>query len=232
MDVVLFSKEFEKKHGHKPNILWIAHRDELLNQADRDLSGNLDRHTQESDETRTEEIVSELQLNEQRTGNNWTVTRNMDNYQSGILVSSIQKLNYGENLEKFQAQFDYIVIDEAHHAYADSYMKVINKYPDAFILGLSATPERFSDRRNVIDLFKNIAIDKNIVDMVNQGHLTTLYFHKVETRITPLSDDRNNTNSDFQLSSYWRNLGAEGQKQRDQLVVDTYLKLLKQEGYY
>ncbi len=234
MDVMLFSKEFEKTHGRKPNILWIAHRDELLEQADRDISEKIDSYSNEADEERELEVIAELQRDEQSTGETLAVCRDVNAYKEGILVSSIQKLTYGNNLETFEAGFDYIVIDEAHHAYADSYMRVINKYQDAFIVGLTATPQRFSDRRNVADLFERTAMDKNIVDMVNEGHLSTMYFHKVETSITPIGAIEEDTEltKDYQLSKYWKMLGSEGQKKRDQLVVETYLKLQRQEGHY
>lgn len=46
--------------------------------------------------------------------------------------------------------FDYIVIDECHHAVADSYKEIIEYFQPEFLLGLTATPERM-DNQDVID---------------------------------------------------------------------------------
>lgn len=55
--------------------------------------------------------------------------------------------------------FDYIVIDEAHHASSESYQKVISYFKPKFLLGLTATPER-SDNGDIYALFdNNIAVE-------------------------------------------------------------------------
>ena len=50
--------------------------------------------------------------------------------------------------------FDYIIIDECHHAAADSYKKIISYFEPEFLLGLTATPERM-DNQDVYELFGN-----------------------------------------------------------------------------
>ena len=58
-------------------------------------------------------------------------------------------------LELFdKKQFDYIIIDECHHAAADSYKKIIDYFEPEFLLGLTATPERM-DNQDVYELFGN-----------------------------------------------------------------------------
>ena len=55
--------------------------------------------------------------------------------------------------------FDYIVIDEAHHASSDSYQKIISYFKPDFLLGLTATPER-SDNGDIYALFdNNVAVE-------------------------------------------------------------------------
>ena len=72
--------------------------------------------------------------------------------QSDIVVASIQGMHL--NLNKFKPdQFGYIIIDEAHHAAAESYRKVINYFNPSFLLGLTATPERH-DQESIMDIFK------------------------------------------------------------------------------
>ena len=59
------------------------------------------------------------------------------------------------SLELFdKKQFDYIIIDECHHAAADSYKKIIDYFEPEFLLGLTATPERM-DNQDVYELFGN-----------------------------------------------------------------------------
>lgn len=55
--------------------------------------------------------------------------------------------------------FDYIVIDEAHHASSKSYQKILSHFKPDFLLGLTATPER-SDNGDIYALFdNNIAVE-------------------------------------------------------------------------
>ncbi|MBB5226837.1 DUF3427 domain-containing protein [Treponema ruminis] len=55
--------------------------------------------------------------------------------------------------------FDYIVIDEAHHASSESYQKILSHFKPDFLLGLTATPER-SDNGDIYALFdNNIAVE-------------------------------------------------------------------------
>jgi superfamily II DNA or RNA helicase len=51
-------------------------------------------------------------------------------------------------------EFDYLIIDEAHHATSPTYQNVLDYFEPQFTLGMTATPER-SDSRNVFDLFDN-----------------------------------------------------------------------------
>lgn len=60
-----------------------------------------------------------------------------------LLFASIQTLSAGDNLEHFAPDaFDYIVVDEFHHAAADTYRRVLDHFAPEFLLGLTATPER------------------------------------------------------------------------------------------
>ena len=55
--------------------------------------------------------------------------------------------------------FDYIVIDEAHHASSESYRKILNYFTPQFLLGLTATPER-SDDGDIYSVFdNNVAVE-------------------------------------------------------------------------
>jgi superfamily II DNA or RNA helicase len=59
------------------------------------------------------------------------------------LFASIQTLSRREHLERFDPDsFDYIIVDECHHAAAAFYRKLIAYFNPKFLLGLTATPER------------------------------------------------------------------------------------------
>ncbi len=60
-----------------------------------------------------------------------------------ILFASIQTLSRREHLARFAREaFDYVVVDEFHHASAATYRRLIDHFDPAFLLGLTATPER------------------------------------------------------------------------------------------
>jgi superfamily II DNA or RNA helicase len=142
----------------------------------------------------------------------------------GFLVSSVMKI-FNRLGELNTNQFDYIVVDEAHHAYASTYQSVLNYLTPNFLLGLTATPHRFSDRRHIGAFFhNNLAIDKNLVEMVNEGYLSTMYFYKVNTNIKIQS---RSILGDYDTGSLWKQLKD---SDRDELIVETYLNLEKLTG--
>ena len=63
----------------------------------------------------------------------------------------------GRNLSRFDPrEFDYLIVDEAHHAVADSYRSVLGYFQPRFLLGLTATPDR-TDERSLLDVFRQNA---------------------------------------------------------------------------
>lgn len=63
-------------------------------------------------------------------------------------------------------EFDYIIIDECHHAAAETYKKIIAYFEPEFLLGLTATPERM-DNRDVFELFdKNVPYELRLRDAI------------------------------------------------------------------
>ena len=62
-------------------------------------------------------------------------------------------LSISKDLEKFSpTDFDYLIVDECHHAAANTYQKIFTYFHPKFILGLTATPERM-DGKSVLDYF-------------------------------------------------------------------------------
>lgn len=72
-----------------------------------------------------------------------------------------------KTLELFaKDEFDYIIIDECHHATADTYKKIISYFEPEFLLGLTATPERM-DNQDVFDLFdQNVPYELRLRDAI------------------------------------------------------------------
>jgi superfamily II DNA or RNA helicase len=89
-----------------------------------------------------------------------------------VQVASIQTLYArairGERMNLPPA--DLLIIDECHHAQAKTYKKIIEAYPDAILLGLTATPCR-GDGRGLGGIFDAIVECPQVAELIEQGHL-------------------------------------------------------------
>ncbi|RBP98634.1 RNA helicase [Bifidobacterium aemilianum] len=96
------------------------------------------------------------------------------------LFATIQSLSQQESLSGFKPDdFDYILVDEAHHAAAGSYGKVINYFRPKFMLGMTATPER-SDGENIFALFgSNIAYEIRLQRALEENMLCPFHYYGV-----------------------------------------------------
>ena len=98
-----------------------------------------------------------------------------------IVCGSIQSIAL--NLDMFKEDdFDYIIIDEAHHVTADTYQKVLAYFKPKFLLGLTATPER-ADDTNILEIFKNTAHKLDIQTAVEIGALVDVRCIRIHTNI-------------------------------------------------
>lgn len=93
------------------------------------------------------------------------------------LFSTVQTFSREEHLAKFHPNyFDYIVIDETHRASASSYQKIMNHFKPAFLLGMTATPER-TDGLDVFALFDyNIASEIRLHDALANEMLVPFHY--------------------------------------------------------
>ena len=78
-----------------------------------------------------------------------------------------------------------IVIDEAHHALAETYNELWLRYPEAKKLGMTATPCRLN-RKGFADLFDTLIISDSIADFIRQGWLSAFDY----VSIRPNSEDQ------------------------------------------
>ena len=108
-----------------------------------------------------------------------TITRVQSKYQRPFVVfAMVQTLSNPDVYAQLpQSHFDYLIVDEFHHASANSYRRVLRHFSPGFLLGLTATPERM-DGRNVLQLCDyNIALEVRIFDAIDKYCLSPfLYF--------------------------------------------------------
>ena len=100
---------------------------------------------------------------------------NHKDFNAKYLFTTIQSLN--NHYQRFgQNTFDYIVVDEAHHAIAESYIKMLDYFKPKFILGMTATPER-TDGFQLFSLFKNnIALEIRLYDAIESDLVVPFHY--------------------------------------------------------
>ncbi len=143
--------------GYK-RVLFVAHREEILKQA----------------------AVS------------FQNVRNSDDYgffngkhkntDKSVIFASVATLGRNEYLtNEFFAPdyFDYLVIDEFHHAVNEQYQKIVNYFKPQFLLGLTATPERM-DGKNIYEICDyNVPYQISLKDAINKGALVPFHYYGI-----------------------------------------------------
>ncbi len=97
------------------------------------------------------------------------------------LFATVQTMSRPDILKEFPADaFDYILIDEVHHAGANSYQTILDHFSAAnFILGMTATPER-TDGFNIFELFGyNVAYEIRLQKALDEGMLCPFHYYGV-----------------------------------------------------
>ncbi|MEC5163138.1 MULTISPECIES: DUF3427 domain-containing protein [unclassified Janthinobacterium] len=119
---------FDAEQFAARRVLFVAHREEILNQAAETFLRIKPRS---------------------RVGLYMGKTCDVE---VDVLCASIQTLSRNTHLERFSPQhFDYIVVDEFHHAAASTYRRLLSYFAPRFMLGLTATPDR-SDQSDILSL--------------------------------------------------------------------------------
>lgn len=88
------------------------------------------------------------------------------------------------SLELFdKKEFDYIIIDECHHAVADSYRKIIDYFEPEFLLGLTATENRM-DNKDVVELFgNNIPYELRLRDAIINDLIVPFHYYGIRDQL-------------------------------------------------
>lgn len=143
------------KYGH---VLFVAHREEILKQA-----ATAFRNVRNSNDI----------------GFFYGKCKETD---KAVIFASVCTLGKEEYLqEKFFSPdyFDYIVIDEFHHAVNSQYRSIINYFRPKFLLGLTATPDRM-DNKNIYEICDyNVPYEISLREGINKGMLVPFHYYGI-----------------------------------------------------
>ncbi len=144
-----FAKQFQR-------ILFVAHREEILNQALRSF----------------QQVLPQRRMT--RYGG-----KPEDLHTDG-LFASVYTLAGAAHRNRFNpSDFDLVIIDEFHHAAASSYQKILQHFNPKFLLGLTATPDR-TDGRDIFGLCEgNLAYQLTLPEAINHKWLAPFWYYGV-----------------------------------------------------
>jgi superfamily II DNA or RNA helicase len=100
-----------------------------------------------------------------------------------VVVASVPTLGRAdsERIKKYPKDyFKTIIVDEAHHAAAETYRRILDYFQPTFLLGVTATPQR-SDSVRLTDIFDEITYYKTIQDLIKEGYLCRLIGYRIQT---------------------------------------------------
>lgn len=148
---IVFAKVAEECVKGGSRVLILAHRGELLDQA-ADKIG------------KSTGLGCATEKAEQTCLGSWF----------RIVVGSVQSMMREKRLNQFPNDyFNTIIIDEAHHCISDSYQKVLRHFPDAEVLGVTATPDR-GDMQNLGRVFESLAYEYTLPKAIKEGYLSPI----------------------------------------------------------
>ena len=196
-------KRFCKQHPGKPcRLLFVAHREEILKQSLYTFRA----------------VLKDANFGELLVGN--YKADSIDH-----LFISIQTFNSQDFTAKTGADFyDYIVVDEFHHAAAPTYQKLLEYYQPQILLGLTATPERM-DGKSILDYFGGrVAAEIRLPEAIDRKLLCPFqYFGVTDTADLSSLKWRTGGYDKAELSNLYAFSGMVAQRRAD-LVVSSILK--------
>ena len=139
-------------------VLFVAHREEILKQAAQSF-----RNVRNSDDygffNRADKCTDK-----------------------SVIFASVATLGNARYLSDkyFEPEyFDYIVVDEFHHAVTDQYRRIVEYFKPQFMLGLTATPERM-DGRSIYELCDyNVPYEISLKEAINKGMLVPFHYYGI-----------------------------------------------------
>ena len=182
-------------------VLFLAHREELINQAYASLTRSLPdlkcgvEQAERCAEANKEVVVASVQT----LGRRWRWNET-DDYQ------------ISRRLERFNpSDFDIVIIDEAHRAVGKTYLRILQHLKAGtedgpFLLGITATPER-SDRQPLANVFDKILYEKQLKQSIKEGWLKRITSIKVRT--TTSLDDVDQSGKDWNETQLAREVNVD-----------------------
>ena len=155
-------------NGRPGRTLILAHRDELIEQARDKFNAMFG------------EIPGKIKAQE--------------NEIRRVTVGSVQTMCRRD----YSGQFDTVIVDEAHHAVSPSYQTLLQQFPDARVLGVTATPDR-GDKKSLARYFDGIAYEYQLKTAIKEGYLC-----EIMAKTIPLQIDLNAVKvslGDFEVGS-------------------------------
>ena len=142
------------------SVLFVAHREEILTQA-----------MQTYRRIRPEARLGRYTGTEKRPD-------------ADVLFASIQTLGRQQHLDLFSPDsFDYIVVDEFHHAAARTYRRLIDYFQPKFLLGLTATPERMDGGDLLALCQENLVYRCDVMAGIRPGLLCPFHYFGVPDEV-------------------------------------------------
>ena len=147
---------FDARQVGAMRVLFLAHREEILQQAAQTFL---------------------LIRPKARVGYYMGQTRDVE---VDVLCASVQTLGRNTHLERFSPHhFDYIVVDEFHHAASPTYRRLLAHFAPRFLLGLTATPNR-TDQSDILSLCDdNLVFTRNLFEGIEDKLLAPFHYHGI-----------------------------------------------------
>lgn len=151
---------FDTEQAQAGRVLFVAHREEILDQA-----------------MRTFRAIRPKALLGKYTGE-----EKVDD--ADVTFASIQTLGRRTHLDRFAADaFDYIIVDEFHHASAATYRRLLDHFTPRFLLGLTATPERMDGADLLALCGENLVYRADLVEGIRRGLLSPFDYYGVPDEV-------------------------------------------------
>jgi superfamily II DNA or RNA helicase len=152
---------FSRMAAHKDlqPALILAHRDELVEQARDKLIAGVG-------------LIPSIEKAERK-----------GDLDSRVVVGSVQTLCNPDRLARWPSDhFKFVIADEAHHVLSKSWQTVVDHFPEAKVLGVTATPHR-GDKKNLGKFFENVCYEISLLSLVKQGFLVPIKVRTVPLKI-------------------------------------------------
>lgn len=155
-------KDYKARNANKePRLLFVAHRKEILKQS---------------------LFTFRAVLRDQNFGD--LMVDGIEPKQSDQLFISIQTFN-ARDFERLAdaTSYDYVVVDEFHHAAAPSYQSLLQSLQPATLLGLTATPERADDKDIRVYFDDHVTAEIRLPDAINRKLLSPFHYYGISDSV-------------------------------------------------